>query len=370
MGVRNRKGKNMKKRWLKGIAVISAAFMMAGCSGTGAPSKDGKAVEKTEDKSGGKADMSGEKSGEPVQLTFAGGNSSTEAYTYWVAVNKAVKNIHPELQITTVDATGGFDIAQRLRAGSIDAGNGVSTSDYESFAGVGSFEGQPFEDLRVMWYYTESPINFCVDKSLGLHYVNELNGIKMHPGGTGSANTLLVMNACDVLGIKPDWFEASSADGIDAVMNRQIQGAARNGSAPDSQVVQMQSAIELSFLSLTDEEIGKIQEQYPYVLKAVVPAGSYEGQDEDFTTIATCQGGIATPNLTQEQGYQFISAMMSEEGRSSWEAAYPKGGKTDVMDLTLKTARAPLHAGTVQYMEEQGIEVPKNLIPPEYVPVK
>lgn len=360
----------MKKQIFMGILAVTTALALAGCGGsTGVSAQNGSASGNAEKKAeNGGSDHAAE--GETIQLTFAGGNSSTEAYTYWVAVNKAVKSIHPELQITTVDATGGFDIAQRLRAGSIDAGNGVSTSDYESFAGTGSFEGQPYEDLRIMWYYTESPINFCVDKSLGLKYVHELDGVKMHPGGTGSANTLLVMNACDVLGIKPDWFEASSSDGIDAVMNRQIQGAARNGAAPDSQVVQMQSAVELSFLSLTDEEIEKIQEKYPYVLKAVIPAGSYEGQDEDFSTIATCQGGIATPSLTQEQGYKFISAMMSEEGRSSWEAAYPKGGKTDVMELTLKTARAPLHAGTVQYMAEQGIEVPENLIPSEYVPVK
>lgn len=210
----------------------------------------------------------------------------------------------------------------------------------------------------------------CVDKSLGLKYVHELDGVKMHPGGTGSANTLMVMNACEILGIEPDWLEASSSDGIDAVMNRQISGAARNGSAPDSQVIQMQSALDLSFLTMTDEEVEKVQEVCPYVIKSVIPAGSYEGQDEDVITIASCQGGIATPNLTQEQGYEFISAMMSEEGRASWEAAYPKGGEVDVIELTLKTARAPLHAGTVQYMVEQGIEVPEELIPPEFVPVE
>ena len=38
--------------------------------------------------------------------------------------------------------------------------------------------------------------------------------------------------------------------------------------------------------------------------------------------------------------------------------------------MTLQAAATPLHAGTVQYLTEKGYEVPANLIPPEYVPVK
>ena len=143
----------MKKRLAVLLAGALTAALLGGCS-TGSTQS-------------GTGSEGGEEGGD-IYLTFAGGNSSTEAYTYWVAVNKAIKTQFPNLQINTVDATGGFDIAQRLRQGSIDAGNGVSTSDYESYSGTGSFEGQPFEDLRILWYYSETPINWCVDKSLGL----------------------------------------------------------------------------------------------------------------------------------------------------------------------------------------------------------
>ncbi|MEA5083660.1 MAG: TAXI family TRAP transporter solute-binding subunit [Lachnospiraceae bacterium] len=350
----------------KSIALILVSIMMFSATGCSPSSKNNNStIDAT-----ASGQSTEESSTQKQMLTFAGGNSSTEAYTYWVAVNKAVKTMYPELDITTVDATGGFDIAQRIRAGSIDAGNGVSVTDYDSYAGTGKFEGQGAkEDLRVMWYYTESPINFCVDETLGLKYVNELNGVRMHPGGTGSTNTLVAMEICSLLGVEPNWFEASSSDGIDAVMNRQISGAVRNGSAPDSQIIQMQSAINLSFLTLTDEEVGKIKEAFPYLNIVTIPAGSYDGQDYDYVTVATAQGGITTTVLPQEEGYKYIKAMMSEEGKSQWGAAYPKGMEVDVIDLTLRTAQAPLHAGTVQYFKEIGVDVPEELIPPEYVPV-
>lgn len=362
----------MKRRLLSTLlAVALAAAAFSGCSSTDTASSAASAAN-----SNGSASGTTSASGAPtglstgkLYLTLSGGNSSTDSYTYWVAASKAVQEVCPDLQITVVDATGGLDVAQRLRAGSIDCGNGVTTTDYESYSGTGNFDGKPFKDLRVLWYYTESPLNVCVDASLGLKYVNQLNGVKVTPGGTGSANTVLAMDACKIIGVKPDWFEASSSGGIDAMMNRQISGVIRNGAPQDSQVLQILSAVDVNFLSFTDDEIEKIQKTYPYVLKTTIPSGSYPKQDYDYTTIETCQGGITTTKLTQEQGYAMISAMMSDQGRASWQAAYPKGTKTDIIDLTLKSAKAPLQAGVVQYMVEKGYTVPNELIPPEYVPV-
>jgi len=56
---------------------------------------------------------------------------------------------------------------------------------------------------------------------------------------------------------------------------------------------------------------------------------------------------------------------VSPEGKKLLDAAFPNGAKQDVIQLTLN-AKTPLHAGTVQYLHEKGIEVPADLIPPEY----
>jgi TRAP-type uncharacterized transport system substrate-binding protein len=57
-----------------------------------------------------------------------------------------------------------------------------------------------------------------------------------------------------------------------------------------------------------------------------------------------------------------IKAML-EDGKSIWQAAYPTGADNDYIKLTLESS-VPLHAGTVQYLKEQGVTVPANLIPP------
>lgn len=337
----------MKKSLFKIVSILIALFLVFSFTGCSSKTTD--------------------QNTENVFLTFGGGNASTEPYTYWVSVTNAMQTVYPELKITTVDAQGGVDISQRVRAGTLDAGNGVTNIDYDNYYGTGSFDGKGgFEDHRLLWYYDDRPIHFAVAASTGITYVNELDGLKFNPGGTGTASGELVINACDLLGIKPNWFEAGNADATEAFMSRQTDGSARNGSIPESQIIQMQSARDITILKFTQEEIDKILEKYPSVTSTIIPAGSYKNQNEDILTISTCQGGVATPKVSQEVGYKMINAMMSEEGRAIWTAAYPKGANIDVIQLTLNAAKIPLHAGTVQYMKEQGIDVPAELIPPEY----
>lgn len=343
------------------IAVLTASALTACSSGT-ASSSETQAEQNSEASEGEQTSGLDEK----VYLTLSGGNSSTDSYAYWIAASKAINAVEPNIEITVVDATGGIDVQQRLRAGQIDVGNGVSTIDYEGYHGTGSFENEPDEDLRLLWYYTYSPLNIMVNKDLGVKDVTGLSGLKVHPGGTGSANAALAMAAVEALGAAPDWFEAGSQDGIDALCTKQIDAAIRNGNPPDSQVLQVVSAIDVDFLSLTDDEIAKIQEAYPYAIKVTVPAGSYTGQDYDYQCIGSCQGGITTKDVPQNVAYAMFDAMMSDEGRAVWTAAYQKGADLDYPQFLIDTAKIPIHAGVVQWLVEHGYDVPEELIPEEY----
>ena len=60
---------------------------------------------------------------------------------------------------------------------------------------------------------------------------------------------------------------------------------------------------------------------------------------------------------------------MFEDGRDVWSVAYPQGAEKDLIELTLQSP-IPLHAGTVQYLKEKGVEIPETLIPEEYKDVQ
>lgn len=300
-------------------------------------------------------------------ITFAAPPATSSYYAYWVALAKAVQETNPEYRVSVSESTGAVDIAKKIRNGLAPLGNSQSNSDYENFHGLGVFDGKPLPEARIMWYFDETPIMFIVRKSENIKSMADLEGKRLHPGTTGGATALITKQMMEVLGIKPDYFEAGQASGADAVTNRQITGTvkAAQGTGADSYALQIQANVDIDMVSLAEDEVALIHEKVPYLIPAKIPGGLYEGIDEDVRVVKTFMGATTTSKLTQKEGYDIIKAMDSIEGRKIWEAAFPSGAEADFAQLTLDSS-VPLHAGTVQYLKEKGYDVPAKLIPEEY----
>ncbi len=303
-------------------------------------------------------------------LTMAAVASSSGLFPYVVSIGKVLNTYCPDYSITVSESGGNVDNTKRLRNGEVKIANSISNTDYESYSGTGTtFNGSPFTDFRILWYYEKSPIQICVAQDTGIESIYDLEGKPFNPGGTGTAASVVIHAAFDALGIHPNYFEAGQADAADAYANRQIVGAVKTGPSPDSYVMQLNSNRPIRILAISDEDMAKILEAIPSVKSAIVPANSYEGVDYDAQCISTYQGVQVSMDFSQEEGYKFFKAMW-EDGKEIWQNAYPVGANNDVPAMTLQAAATPLHAGTVQYLVEHGYEVPENLIPPEYVPVQ
>lgn len=315
---------------------------------------------------GANNDASGESLSPKRQFfTFAANPSSSAFYPYWVAVGKAVQDTYPEYQVTVSESQGAVDIANRIRSGESILGNSVSSTDYENYNGKGTFEGQPDSTARILWYYAESPMYICVSKDSGIKDIAELNGQKYNLGGTGTSGAVLANDILNLLGIKVDSFESSQSDAADAYASRQIKGTIKFGSTSgDSYIMQLNAALPIEVLSFTDEQLDQITSAFPYLSKSTIPAGTYDGIDYEIKTVAFYQGATSTTKLSQEDGYKVIKAVY-DDGKAIIDAGFPSGANVDVLELALLSS-VPLHAGTVQYMIEQGKEVPENLIPEEY----
>lgn len=302
-------------------------------------------------------------------LTLSAVASSSGLFPYCVAIGDVLSNL-PELDITVAESGGNVANTQELRAGEVSIANSISNTDYESYTGTGTtFDGDPFTDFRILWYYESTPIQVFVAEDTGIESLSDLDGQDFNPGGTGTAAAVVMHQALDTLGVQPKYFEAAQADAGDAYANRQIVGAVKTGSAPDSYIVQANTSRPVKLINFTDEELATVLEAIPSVTKGSVAANSYEGVDYDIQTLCTYQGIQVDMSFSQELVYKMWKAMW-EDYADVWKTAYVNGANNNVPEMTLQAASTPLHAGTVQYLTELGYEVPENLIPPEYVPVQ
>lgn len=340
------------------LVSLMLVLSLSACSGKAATEKDDSVPEKKAAET------------DKVFMTFGGPTASGSNFSYWVAIGKAIQQQYPQYQITVSETQGGFDIAKRMRGGQITAGNSLSNTDYDNYLGVGSFEGQGgFEDLRILWYYEKRPMCFTALQSENINSISDISGKKYSGGGAGTAGQMLSEAVASSLGVTPNWFDAGQQGALDAMSNKQISGMGKICGIPDSTLTQLFLSVDSKIIPFSDEEISKIKEKLPYIMPYTVPANTYKGQTEDINTFAIGQGAQASTALSQEAGYHFIKAVMSEEGQELWRSAYPPAGEFDIVETTLELSTVPLHAGTVQYFEELGYTVPEHLIPEEYVPV-
>ncbi len=297
-------------------------------------------------------------------LTFGASPATASMYPYWVAVGKTISTIYPEYNITISESQGATDIVNRVRAGEVILGNGISKSDWQNYAGEGLWNGSPNKNARVLWYYDLAIMIGVVPASSGINSYSQLNGQKVSTGGTGTTLSSIITDSLGVIGVAPDYYEASKSDAQEAFINRQVQYMCSATGQPDPFIVQTGASLPVHYLSFTQEEIDKIHKAFPYITGVAVPAGTYDGQAKEILTIQWLQGCQTCTDLSQEDGYKMFKAIY--ENQKMWINTMPTAAKNDMIKMTLQSP-IPLHAGAVQYIEEKGIEVPAHLIPPEYV---
>jgi len=295
--------------------------------------------------------------------TFAAAPSVSPVYTYWVSIAKAVRTVYPQFNITVTETTGALDITKRVRAKQAVLGNSMADLDYTSYLGQESFEGQPNNKMRILWYYDFLIAQWAVAKSSGIKSIEGLTGKDFNPGGAGGGIVPITKKTFEMFGVKPRYFEATQQSAIEAMQNRQIIGLSKTGPVPDSFFQQIMPSVELELVGLTKEQQAKAIEKYPYWVPYTIPAKTY-GDSQEVQTVAVLTGGQTTSELPEDVGYAFFKAMW-EGGKSQWQRAYPSAANNNVIELTLRSP-IPLHAGAVHYLVEHGVHVPDRLIPPEY----
>ena len=350
----------MKKKILAILLTVAMIISMTACGASTAPSAEAPA------KNGETA--AAEEKVETRYLTLSAVAASSGLFPYCVSLGEVLSKL-PELDITVAESGGNVANTRELRIGEVSIANSISNTDYESYTGTGTtFDGDPFTDFRILWYYESTPIQVFVAADTGISSLEDLDGQSFNPGGTGTAASVVMHAALDALNIHPKYFEAAQADAGDAYANRQIVGAVKTGSAPDSYIVQANTNRPVKLINYTDEQLATVLEAIPSVTSGIVPAGAYDGVDYEIQTLCTYQGIQVDLSFSQELVYKMWKAMW-EDYADIWKTAYVNGANNNVPEMTLQAAKTPLHAGTVQYLTELGYEVPAELIPPEYVPV-
>lgn len=244
----------------------------------------------------------------------------------------------------------------------IDTGNyqlGTVQSDVMAYAweGTRSFEKEgKLDSFRVVGgLYAEAVQLLTMNPEIKT--VADLKGKKVSIGASGSG---VYFNAVDILAaaglseadIVPQY--QSFADSADALKDGKIDAAFIVAGAP-TPAIQELCATSKAYLVPVDGAIAeKLMKDSPFYTTYKIPAGTYEGQTAEVTTVTVKATLIVSTSASEDDVYKLTAAIF--DNIDTITAAHAKGAELSLQNAT-DGMTAPFHKGAAKYFAEKGITV-------------
>ena len=129
------------------------------------------------------------------------------------------------------------------------------------------------------------------------------------------------------------------------------------GGFPAGAIAELASQDDIALIPLSGEEAQGITDEYSFFAENTVPAGTYEGVDEDVQTLSVGAQWVTSADQPEELIYQITKALWNDSTRALLDAGHAKG-----REITAETALdglgIPLHPGAERFYTEAGLLTP------------
>lgn len=185
---------------------------------------------------------------------------------------------------------------------------------------------------------------------------------KQNSGTIGSNEALLAGLGIDI-NKDYDLMYGGYGPSAEALQNKQVVGTSIPAGVPASAVTKLFASVgdKVTLLSVTDDELAKMDAGRNLWTPYLIPAGTYVSVDQDLTTIAQPNLLAVSTKVSEEDVYQLTKAIY--ENLPFLQSIHP-ATKAMALDKAIAGLPLPLHPGAAKYYQEQGIDIPERLLAP------
>lgn len=244
----------------------------------------------------------------------------------------------------------------------VDAGNyqlGTVQSDVMSYAWAGtrSFEKEgAIDSFRVVGGLYAEAVQL-ITMNPDIKSVADLKGKKVSIGAAGSG---VYFNAVDILGaaglteqdIVPQY--QSFGDSADALKDGKIDAAFIVAGAPTPAIQELCTSAKAYLVPIDGAIAEKLMKDSPFYTTYNVPAGTYNGQNEDVTTVTVKATLIVSASASEDDVYNITKAIF--DNIDAITTAHAKGAELSIANAT-EGFTVPFHAGAAKYFAEKNVTV-------------
>ncbi|MBE6746296.1 MAG: TAXI family TRAP transporter solute-binding subunit [Ruminococcaceae bacterium] len=289
-------------------------------------------------------------------MTMGTGGTSGTYYGYGGILGNQIKTA-TGVTVNVVSTDGSKANILGIATGNYQLG--TVQSDVMAYAWEGSRtfeEDGKVDSFRVIGgLYAEAVQLVTMDPAI--KSVADLKGKRVSIGAAGSG---VYFNAVDVLAaagmtekdIVPQY--QSFADSADALKDKKIDAAFIVAGAPTPAIQELCTSADAYLVPIDGDIADKLMASSPYYTTYKIPAKTYDGQDEDVTTVTVKATLIVSASASEDDVYNITKAIF--DNADAITKAHAKGAELSLENAT-DGMTAPFHAGAAKYFAEKGITV-------------
>lgn len=257
---------------------------------------------------------------------------------------------------SSVESTG----ASAVNSTKIGNGQGevaFAMNNVVSFAynGVESFEEKgEFKNIRGI---TALYPNFCqviTLKDTGIKEIEDMVGKRIGVGAPGSGVEVDARNILKVHGITYDDIEEdylSYAESVEQMKNGTIDAAFLTSGLPNSSIMDLATTHDVVIVTIRPEMVEKLQESIPYYSSEIIPAGTYDNEEDVFTA-AVKTILITREDLDEDTVYDITKTLF--ENLDAMRDTHNAANNIDIEKFN-EGMPVPIHPGAERYFREAGV---------------
>ena len=294
--------------------------------------------------------------GGTTKLTMGTGGTGGTYFAFGAVLSQYVEK-NADVSCVAVSTDGSKANIQGIAAGDYQLGTVQSDVMAYAWQGTKTFEKDgKVDSFRVIGgLYAEAVQLITMDPNI--KSAADLAGKSVSIGAPASG---VYFNAIDVLnavGLTENDINAqyqSFNDSVESLKDGKIDAAFVVAGAPTPAVVELMTTSTAYLVPIDGDIAAKIMADCPYYTPYTIPAGTYNGQEADVTTITVKATLIVSADLDEDTVYNVTKAIF--DNAEAISAEHAKGAELSIENAT-SGMTAPFHKGAARYFAEKGVTV-------------
>ncbi len=290
-------------------------------------------------------------------VTIGTASISGVYYPIGSALCKILNKTEPDILCSVQSTPGSIYNINSLRNGDIDLGVAQADSEYNAYNSVGIFSRvKPMHNLRTVFLMHHDVFTIVVRKDSNIKSINDIRNKRVNIGAPGTG----VRDSTQQLMKIKNWStsdfklasELKSSEQAQALCDNKIDVMIDVVGHPNAGVQEASATCDVTLISVDRGTIEQLKNKYPYYTDYTIPAGQYNGTDENIETFAVRTSVVSTKETSNEIIYKLVKSMF--ENFEKFKHAHSLFASFTKQNIVGKNT-APLHEGAIKYYKEVGL---------------